>query len=123
MVRRAWLFWLGALALFVAALWLLSPILLPFVAGCAIAYFLAPTVDRLARLHVPRGLAAAAVLLVFFVGLGTVLLLLVPVIDVEAAELVRRAPALVESARQEIQALLALAQQQLSPDDMAEIKD
>ena len=123
MVRRAGLFWIGALALFVVALWLLSPILLPFVAGCAIAYFLAPTVDRLERLHVPRGLAAAAVLLVFFVALGTVLLLLVPVIEVEAAELVRRAPALVESARQEIQALLALAQQQLSPDDMAKIKD
>ncbi len=123
MIGRAWLFWIGALALFVVALWLLSPILLPFVAGCAIAYFLAPTVDRLTRLRVPRGLAAAAVLLVFFVALVTVLLLLVPVIEVEAAELVRRAPALVESARQEIQALLALAQQQLSPDDMAKIKD
>jgi predicted PurR-regulated permease PerM len=123
MARRATLFWVGALALFVGALWLLSPILLPFVAGCAIAYFLAPIVERLVRLRVPRGLAAAAVLAVFFVALGTVVLLLVPVIEVETAELVRRAPAMVEAARQEIQTLLEFAQQQLSPEDLAKVKD
>jgi predicted PurR-regulated permease PerM len=122
-VRRASVFWTAALALFVVALWLLSPILLPFVAGCAIAYFLAPAVDRLERLRVPRGLAAAAVLLVFFVALGTVLLLLVPVIELEAAELARRAPAMVEAARRQIQDILELAQQRLSPDDLAKIKD
>jgi predicted PurR-regulated permease PerM len=122
-VRRAWLFWLGALALFIAALWLLSGILLPFVAGCAIAYFLAPAVDRLERLHVPRGLAAAMVLLVFFVALATVLALLLPVVELEAAELARRAPTVVELGRQQLQALLELAQQRLSPEDLAKLKD
>ena len=52
-VRASW-FWLGGLALFFAALWLLSSILLPFVAGCAIAYFLDPAVDRVERLKLPR---------------------------------------------------------------------
>ena len=123
MAGRAALFWLGALALFLAALWLLSPILLPFVAGCAIAYFLAPAVDRLDGWRVPRGLAAAFVLLVFFVALVALVLLLAPVIELEAAELARRAPAMVEAGRQQVEALLALAQQRLSPEDLAKLKD
>jgi predicted PurR-regulated permease PerM len=123
MVRRAWLFWIAGLALFVAALWLLSGILLPFVAGCGIAYFLAPAVDRLERLRLPRGLAAAAVLLVFFVALGAILLLLLPVVELEAAELARRAPDVVELGRQQLQALLELAQQRLSPEDLTKLKD
>lgn len=123
MAGRAALFWIGGLALFLAALWLLSPILLPFVAGCAIAYFLAPAVDRLERLRVPRGLAAAFVLVVFFVAVVALVLLLAPVIELEAAELARRAPAMVEAGRQQVEALLALAQQRLSPDDLAKLKD
>ena len=123
MVRRAWLFWLGALAFFVASLWLLSGILLPFVAGCAIAYFLDPAVDRLARLHMPRGLAAAVVLILFFIAVATVLALLVPVVELETAELARRAPAVIEFGRQQLQSLLELAQQRLSPEDLAKLKD
>jgi predicted PurR-regulated permease PerM len=34
--------WMAALAVFVALLWLLSPILLPFVLGMAIAHVLDP---------------------------------------------------------------------------------
>ena len=47
--RRQMVFWLGALVVFVLLLWLLSGILLPFVAGTAIAYLLNPLVDRLER--------------------------------------------------------------------------
>ena len=36
-VERNIVFWVAALAVFVALLWLLSPILLPFVLGMAIA--------------------------------------------------------------------------------------
>jgi predicted PurR-regulated permease PerM len=52
-----------------------------------------------------------------------VLLLLLPVVELEAAELARRTPALVELGRQQLQALLELAQQRLSPDDLAKLKD
>ena len=41
-VERRVLFWLAVLVLVVLALWLLSEILLPFVAGMAIAYLLTP---------------------------------------------------------------------------------
>lgn len=122
-MRGAMIFWAGAFAVFIALLWLLSGILLPFVAGCAIAYFLDPAVDRLERLRVPRGLGAAAVLLVFFAALGLVLLLLLPILELEAAELARRAPVAIENGRAELQSLLAIAQQRLSPDDVARLRE
>lgn len=123
MVRGAWLFWIGALAVFVVALWLLSGILLPFAAGCAIAYFLDPAVDRLERLKVPRGLGAAAVLLLFFAALFLLLMLLLPVVELEGAELARWAPAAIDNLRAELQALLQMAQQRLSPQDMANLRE
>ena len=102
---------------------LLSGILLPFVAGCAIAYFLDPPVDRLEARHVPRGLAAAAVLMLFFLGLIVVVLLLLPMLELEAGELARRAPAAVAFGRQQIQALVDAAQQRLSPEDLAKVEE
>ena len=58
--QRQVIFWLGALVVFVLALWLLSEILLPFVAGLAIAYLLTPLTDRLERLGVNRLVGGAA---------------------------------------------------------------
>ena len=46
-IQRQVLFWLAALAVFIMMLWLLAEILLPFVAGLAIAYLLAPLTDRM----------------------------------------------------------------------------
>ncbi len=54
--QRQVIFWLAALAVFILLLWLLSGILLPFVAGLAIAYLLNPLTDRLAKArHQPDG--------------------------------------------------------------------
>ena len=53
-VERHFLFWLAVLVLVVLALWLLSEILLPFVAGLAIAYLLTPLTDRLERFGINR---------------------------------------------------------------------
>jgi len=121
--RRQALFWLVALALFALTLHLLSAILLPFVAGCAIAYFLDPAVDRLEAWRVPRALASALVLVLFFVAIVLLLALVLPVLQLEATELAQRAPAAFEYARERIQAALELAQQALAPEDVAKIKD
>ena len=47
-------FWLAALAIFIAFLWLFSSVLLPFVSGIALAYLLDPVADRLEALGLPR---------------------------------------------------------------------
>jgi len=58
------IFWLIAVLFFVGFLWLFRSILLPFVAGMALAYFLDPVADFLERLGLSR--LIATVLIVFF---------------------------------------------------------
>src|SRR5258708_25551494 len=56
-----WRFWAAAAVVFVLILWLLNDILLPFVVGMAVAYFLDPVVVRLQRLGLSRSWATTAV--------------------------------------------------------------
>jgi predicted PurR-regulated permease PerM len=72
--QRQMLFWLVALIVFIGLLWLLSDILLPFVAGLAIAFLLTPVTDRIERLGVNR--LAAALLIITLVVLAFVYLIL-----------------------------------------------
>jgi predicted PurR-regulated permease PerM len=121
--RRTALFWLGILAAFLVLLYLLNGILLPFVAGAAIAYFLNPAVDRLELWRLPRAVATGVVLLLFVAVLVLLMMLLLPLLQVQAAELARRAPAVVEFGRREIQHFTELAQQQLAPEDLARVRE
>jgi predicted PurR-regulated permease PerM len=95
MAQRPALFWLTLLAGFAALLWLLSPILLPFVLGTAFAYFVDPLVERLERTGLSRIAASAGIVLVF-TGVGvTALLVLTPVLIEQITALVARVPDLV----------------------------
>jgi predicted PurR-regulated permease PerM len=121
--RQQAVFWLGALAVFFLLFYFLSPILLPFIAGFVIAYFLDPAVSRLERWRLRRSFGAAAVLLLFALAVLLVLSLLVPLVELQAAELVRRVPALVGAARERMEQLMHLAEQQLAPADVAKLRD
>ena len=120
--RNTW-FWLIGFALFFLALWQLSAILLPFVAGIAIAYFLNPPVNRLERLGVPRGLAAVVVLLLFLTLLVLVIMLVVPILESQVLDLVASLPSLLDAARREAEVLMRMAQERLSPEDFAKLRD
>jgi predicted PurR-regulated permease PerM len=120
--RNTW-FWLVGFALFFIALWLLSAILLPFVAGIAIAYFLNPLVNRLERLRVPRGLAAFVVLALFLMLLVLVIMLVVPILEAQVLDLAANLPNLLAAARREAEALMQMAQQRLTPEDFAKLRD
>lgn len=72
--------WVAALAGFIFLLWLLSPMLLPFIAGLVLAYFLDPVADALERLGLPRLAATLAILLAAILALVLVLVLLVPIL-------------------------------------------
>jgi len=93
-LQSAW--WLAVAAGLLWILWLLSPILTPFLAGAVLAYILDPAVEWLARRRVPRTLAAALVLVCGFVALLAVFLIVAPLIRREAAELAGRVPALLD---------------------------
>jgi len=92
--RFAGLQWMLLFA--VVLLYLLSPILTPFVAAAILAYICNPLVRRLSALKVPRTLAVILVmlaLLLFFAGL---LLIMLPLLEKEIAIFMVRLPDLIE---------------------------
>jgi predicted PurR-regulated permease PerM len=85
-------FWLVTFLVLAAVLWLLHDILLPFVAGIALAYVLAPLADRVERLGVNRTVAALIVVSVLVVALIALMLLLVPLLLQQGASLISHIP-------------------------------
>lgn len=92
-------FWLLTFAVFAALLWLLQPVLLPFVAGLVIAYFLAPVVNFLARHGFPRWLGALCVLFGFGLIAGSIAMLILPLISSQIGALLNALPAYSEKLR------------------------
>lgn len=86
-------FWSLALLAAALILYMLGPILLPFVAGAAIAYLLDPVARRLERLGLGR--LGATVLILSLAALAFILLLvvLVPVVLQQGAQFIERIPA------------------------------
>ena len=104
---RQALFWFAILAGFVLILWVLKGILLPFVLGMAIAYFLDPVADRLVALRVPRSVAAGLIIVAFFLIATLLLMLIVPTIVEQATMLVRALPRYVAAATETLKPLVA----------------
>ena len=78
--------WLLIAALTVLALWLLGPVLTPFVVASVLAYALTPLVnklDHLSRGRVPRVVAVIVVELLFIVAALSLVLLIVPIVAKE----------------------------------------
>ncbi|TQM91565.1 AI-2E family transporter [Roseinatronobacter monicus] len=79
-------YWGAAALAFAAVLWVLGDMLLPFVTGAAIAYFLNPLVTKLTRVGAPRALAVA-ILMLTAIGLIVLAgLLVIPVVISQAVQ-------------------------------------
>ncbi|HLI16844.1 MAG TPA: AI-2E family transporter [Rhodanobacteraceae bacterium] len=84
--------WLAIAAVVGWLIWLLSPILMPFMLAAVFAYLGDPLVDRLERLHIGRGIAASIVFLVMLLILALALILLVPLVQRQIEHLVVALP-------------------------------
>lgn len=96
-------YWGIAAALFLGALWFLGDVLLPFVLGGAMAYFLDPVADRLERLGLNRILATVVITLGALLVFTAAALLVVPTLVNQSVALFNVAPTLVRN----VQAFLA----------------
>ncbi|MES1151282.1 MAG: AI-2E family transporter, partial [Dongia sp.] len=85
-------FWLIGLVVALVAIYLLRTILLPFVAGMAIAYFLDPACDRLEKWKLSRTAATAVVTLVFALLIVIAFLMIVPLLADQFAQLIAALP-------------------------------
>ncbi len=88
-------FWIGALVVTILTLWLLSGILLPFVAGLALAYFLNPVVERLARLGISRTPSSLLIVGLFLLAVVLFLLVVLPLLGSQLAEFITNMPSYV----------------------------
>lgn len=93
--RKQILFWLVFSALFILFLLTFSSILLPFVAGMALAYFLDPVADRIESLGLSRLMATVLILLGFILTFVLALIILVPILVTQLADFGAGLPALV----------------------------
>ncbi|KQZ99664.1 hypothetical protein ASD64_15240 [Mesorhizobium sp. Root157] len=90
--RRQLRFWLVAAIGLAIFLYLFSSILLPFVAGLVLAYFLDPVADRLQRLGLSRVMATVVILFAFLVVLVLALVLLIPILASQMADFAGKLP-------------------------------
>jgi predicted PurR-regulated permease PerM len=81
--QRQSLSWLALSAVGVALLWLLAPVLTPFLVAAVLAYALHPAVERLAARWLPRVVAVAVMEVALIVAALAVVLLIVPVLSKE----------------------------------------
>jgi predicted PurR-regulated permease PerM len=91
----------------VLLLWLLAPVLTPFVVGAVLAYALHPLVERLARRRMPRLLAVVLVEVAALMLALALLLLIVPVLVKEVPLLKAQVPPLLDRLNQTLTPWLA----------------
>ena len=101
-----WRFWVAAAVVFVLILWLLNDILLPFVVGIAVAYFLDPVVIRLQRVGLSRTWATTAVtILAVLLAVGVAMAILPPLFG-QLQSLIAKAPQYIVQAMARVQPLI-----------------
>ncbi len=100
--RFATVQWMTGAALAAGLLYLLAPILTPFVAAAILAYLFTPWVDWLCARRLPRASAVLLVMLFLLVLILLLLLILVPLLQREVWALTARLPALLEALRAKV---------------------
>ena len=93
-VRTQLRYWGIAAAVFFVLLWFLGDVILPFVLGGAIAYFLDPVADRLERMGMSRVAATATITVVGILVFVLLTLLVIPAMVRQAGALIETAPQL-----------------------------
>lgn len=91
-IRRQAAFWLLAAAVFIAFLYVFSSILLPFLAGMILAYFLDPVADWFERLGLSRLAATIVILVGFLLVFIIAMMIVVPVLASQLADFIGRLP-------------------------------
>jgi predicted PurR-regulated permease PerM len=84
--------WSIGLVIFILFIWAMSDVLMPFLAGAALAYFLDPVADRLEQKGLGRTSATALVTLLMVAIFVGVLLIVIPAVITETRSLVEQLP-------------------------------
>ena len=105
--QRRGLAWAAIAIAATLLLWLLAPVLTPFIIAAVLAYALHPAVECLAARRVPRIVAVALVEVLAIAALLALLLLVVPIVSKELPLLREQLPLLAEKLNQRLSPWLA----------------
>ena len=93
-IRDQLKYWGMAFVLFFVALWFLGSVILPFLVGGALAYFLDPVADRLERLGFSRVGATTTITLIALLTVVLLVLSVIPELIKQLTALINAAPAI-----------------------------
>ncbi|NGN43312.1 AI-2E family transporter [Mesorhizobium sp. CGMCC 1.15528] len=90
--RRQIRFWIITALVLALLIYLFSDVLLPFVAGMVLAYFLDPVADRLQRLGLSRLMATILILITFLIIVVLGLVILIPILASQLSDFITKLP-------------------------------
>ena len=93
-IRDQLKYWGVAAVVILVALWFLGDVLIPFLLGGAIAYFLDPVADRLERMGMSRAIATAVITVIGLLVFIILALLVIPTLINQTISLIEIAPQL-----------------------------
>lgn len=96
-LQRQVIIWAVAFAVLIMVLWLLGGILLPFIAGLVLAYFLDPVADALERLGLPRLAATLVILIGALLVLVLALIIIAPLLADQVGRFANDLPGLIRT--------------------------
>ena len=99
--------WIAIVAALGVLLYLLAPILSPFLFAAILAYICHPLVDRMARRKVPRGFAAAIVLLLLTAIAALLIVILLPMVVRQIRAVAEQLPIYLDWARMRLEPWVA----------------
>ena len=110
------LFWAAFIVVLIGSLWLLGGVLLPFVAGLLVAYFLDPVVDRIERAGLGRMASTWLVTIMFFGVIVVGIAVLAPYIQTRISAFIDKLPDYIKAVREEVLPQLDLLWRRLPPE-------
>lgn len=119
--QRTWSWGIG-LAVFIGLFYLLRGVMLPFVAGMAVAYFLDPACDWLERRGASRTFATVIISAFFFLLVAFIIVLLVPLIYGQLVDLVQKFPDYLSVVREKLVPLIAGLEPLIGEEGIAQIR-
>jgi len=119
--QRAWSWGIG-LAVFIGLFYLLRGVMLPFVAGMAVAYFLDPACDWLERRGASRTLATVIISVLFFLLVALTVILLVPLAYGQLVDLLQKFPGYLSALREKLVPLIAGLEPLIGKEGIAQLR-
>ena len=115
--KKQTIFWIVITCILFLAIYTLSSVLMPFVAGMILAYLLDPLVDRVEKIGIRRSLSTFFVLTIFFVCSAGSSLLLLPVILNQLSNLTSFLPTLINNLEPFIRQVRSLVDNAIKADN------